>query len=54
MNEHWENVADDGHESSMERLRVPGGWIYRSRTWGGETGEAMAICFVPEKTKSEK
>lgn len=46
----WGEVTDEDN-SSTERLRVEGGWIYRCRTWSGEHCDSMAICFVPEKTK---
>ena len=30
----------------LERIRVPGGWIYRT-----EQDHAVAMCFVPEVTE---
>ena len=41
----WEHVAHD-----TDRLKVPGGWLYRvfndGDRWGDTAG--WAICFVPE------
>jgi hypothetical protein len=48
----WEEaaVAEDGDYT--ERLRVPGGWLYRCwmRPSGasGDEGVVLAITFVPE------
>lgn len=34
-----------------QRLRVPGGWIYRSIVKGGEGKDyAVALCFVPSES----
>lgn len=48
----WETVTDSeteiaGHETSgTERLKVPGGWLYRTIVAGpGSVG--VALCFVP-------
>lgn len=46
----WETVTKE-HSLKWytERLRVPGGWLYRSAALydAEEGGNAMALCFVP-------
>ena len=42
----WETVVETGGET-LERCRVPGGWLYRSMTITLE-GYAVAMVFVPE------
>ena len=62
MREEWETILDvKGGErndiiESTERLRVPGGWLYRIKTWGGDdcACDGLAICFAPDsKDKDE-
>jgi hypothetical protein len=39
----WEGVAGEpGRADYTDRLRVPGGWLYRTRAGGG-----AALAFVP-------
>lgn len=51
----WETVVVGvaGRREPQEltqRLRVPGGWLYRSIVKGGEGKEyAVAMCLVPER-----
>ena len=48
----WEIVVSDKSNDQTdvtERLRVPGGFIYRSVFWGGDRCcETVAMVFVPE------
>ena len=52
---HWENVVTGvaGKREPKEltqRLRVPGGWLYRTIVKGAEgTDYAVSMCFVPER-----
>jgi hypothetical protein len=51
----WEDVilAAEPGEESVERLRVPGGWIYKvARGFVGEGG-MMSIAYVPDPKASE-
>jgi hypothetical protein len=51
----WETVVVGvaGRKEPREltqRLRVPGGWLYRTIVKGGEGKEyGVAMCFVPDK-----
>jgi hypothetical protein len=40
-------VANDG-SGTTERLRVPGGWIYRPVKFGERDAVALALVFVPD------
>jgi predicted enzyme related to lactoylglutathione lyase len=46
----FESEADYG--DTLERIKVPGGWLYRSYTLVKKTGARAVIsesmCFVPE------
>lgn len=50
----WEVVTAEAGEET-DRLRVPGGWLYRTSLFplNGEGGEdqpiAVAMCFQPER-----
>jgi hypothetical protein len=52
----WENVVTGvaGKKEPKEltqRLRVPGGWLYRSIIRGAEGKDyAVAMCFAPERS----
>lgn len=52
---HWENVVVGvaGRKEPKEltqRLRVPGGWLYRTIVRGAQGNDyAVSMCFVPEK-----
>jgi len=41
-------------QESTERLKVPGGWLYRLAT-NASVGDvpltALAVCFVPDETR---
>jgi hypothetical protein len=41
----WEVVEEESH---TERLKVPGGWVYRIRDDSGS-----AVVFVPEPVKNQ-
>ena len=56
IHKQWETVQNGGSgQPGMKRLRVPGGWLYRTTeyapgydgTEAGENGVAVAMCFVP-------
>ena len=56
IHKQWETVQNGGPgQPGMKRLRVPGGWLYRTTeyapgydgTEAGENGVAVAMCFVP-------
>lgn len=38
----WETIQDDGPSEQTQRLKIVGGWLYRTRTTGG-----TAMVFVP-------
>jgi hypothetical protein len=40
----WEDVQTNANDKT-ERLKVVGGWLYRSGTSGGT---AVGLCFVPD------
>jgi hypothetical protein len=52
----WELVIDDdagGAYSRVHRLKVPGGWIYRSlQTGRGGENPTISMVFVPETSSS--
>lgn len=52
MNADWERVCKDP-VSDVERLAVPGGWLYRvasvSRSAGGRVWD-ISVVFVPAPT----
>lgn len=44
----WENVTDEGGEMT-ERLKVEGGWLYRSTLWNEEGDTvSVALTHVPD------
>lgn len=47
----WEDVASPESGDYLERIEVPGGWLYRTirNKRGGTTAGpiAVAMCFVP-------
>lgn len=47
MSNVWENVADDEDNLRTERLRVPGGWLYRTSRLGFSVF-GVAMVFVPD------
>jgi len=38
----WESLQNNGDQDRTERLRVQGGWLYRT-----VLGDAVALVFVP-------
>jgi hypothetical protein len=53
VNAEWEGVAFSDNKShlsfkrtGLERIRVPGGWLYRQMVWDSEA-VAVALAFVP-------
>lgn len=49
---HWEHLTHDTFETT-DRLKVPGGWLYRTQVrhceYGvGVVGHSIQLCFVPE------
>jgi hypothetical protein len=48
----WEDVASDRVGDYTERLRVPGGWLYRvvfhSNLGGKDDQIGVALAFVPK------
>ncbi len=54
MSATWEVVHDNKHEPSgwedlTERLRVPGGWLYRTIRDSSNESMMMALVFVPDR-----
>jgi hypothetical protein len=41
----WELVQEDEGESKTERLKVSGGWLYRTTLAAG----AVALVYVPDR-----
>jgi hypothetical protein len=41
----WEDVSSPETGDHLERIRVPGGWLYRTIRSKGPI--AVAMCFVP-------
>jgi hypothetical protein len=53
-NSQWEIVVKDQNATDTERLRVDGGWLYRTRIKAGPNDHpsiGVAMCFVPEAKK---
>jgi len=58
MGEQWERLTDeqidrDGYVPSSlgetDRLRVPGGWLYRTRMWtNNDPHVSIGMTFVPD------
>ena len=52
LDREWEFLASESEEeeiSFLDRMRVPGGWIYRHRTWQTD-GPLLktSIVFAPD------
>lgn len=50
----WERVSlreDDVVTDLLERIAVPGGWLYRSHI-GGNSRATCAMCFVPDQAEA--
>jgi hypothetical protein len=41
-------VIDEEAKAWTERLRVPGGWLYRVTIGVDEGAPSVTLCFVPE------
>ncbi len=51
MSETWQEVTDEVMEET-ERLRVPGGWLYRTVIYNDAIEPvAVAMCFQPERAE---
>lgn len=48
MTSGWEIVHHMGSGERTDRLRIDGGWLYRTRTWSKNDGPALALTFVPD------
>ncbi len=56
----WKTLTEEGDERT-EVLRVPGGWLYRTRVYAWERNPVMedtvqtvvgvAMCHVPERAE---
>lgn len=45
----WEIVTDEsGTAFQTDRLKVPGGWLYRSRGIYDAKQTGIALCWVPQ------
>lgn len=47
----WEVVAQEG-TNRTERMRVPGGWLYRDR-WGSSVSMTFVDSFDPDTKPSD-
>ena len=49
-NEDWEPITEleERSLSHLQRIRVPGGWLYRETTYRGGQILTVAMCFVPD------
>jgi hypothetical protein len=45
----WETVYNGGAYEQLERMRVEGGWLYRTKI-----RTSLAMAFVPEKPAPKK
>jgi hypothetical protein len=51
MSESWQEVTDEIQEET-ERLRVPGGWLYRTVIYDEKiVPVAVSMCFQPERAE---
>ncbi len=54
---HWQEICTTASgDDVLERIRVPGGWLYRTKLWDGDdAGElrGVATTFVPDPAGSE-
>jgi len=50
----WELIIGMGLCGDTCRLRVPGGWLYRSRECAEHDGRTstVALCFVPNPNRT--
>lgn len=46
----WEKLNEDKDGTKTDRLKVPGGWLYRTRTFFTK-GSTPALAFVPDLTE---
>lgn len=52
MTEQWEKVNSENDGSATDRLRVPGGWLYRCTSFCGDAF-GFAMVFVPAPISAE-
>lgn len=45
----WEMVHHNGAVETTDRLRVQGGWLYRTRMWTSSEGTCLALTFAPDQ-----
>lgn len=49
----WEDIIAEEY-STLRRVKVPGGWIYKSIDWENvETSFSSALVFVPDGSCSK-
>jgi hypothetical protein len=46
----WEIVHHRGSAERTERLRVPGGWLWRTRVWDKSDGTCVGLTFQPDSS----
>lgn len=54
MTGYWEVVEHQGANGSTERMRIEGGWLYRTRVReesGPNAKYSMAMTFVPDEQR---
>lgn len=44
----WEEIIRDD-DTILERLVVPGGWLYRSVEYRAAEATVVTMCFVPSR-----
>lgn len=50
----WEDVTPPGSGDYLERIEVPGGWLYRTTFARGDHGvEGVAMSFVPRPIRKD-
>lgn len=45
----WNTVHKGGSQDHTDRLKIDGGWLYRTRLWSKNNGASVALTFVPDK-----
>ncbi len=44
----WQRLKSDGDSNSMQRSKIPGGWLVKVEFWGGPSITGCSITFVPD------
>ena len=44
----WEKVRDSAPGDYLDRMKVPGGWLYRTVVFSENESIGAAMCFVPD------